>query len=388
MMITRIGMLVRRSLCQDRLRRCIVFSATILTLVLTSTEAAETGDTQPTTPKPPAVQAGRRKLPRGFISKTVTLPNMSEHKYVVFTPPQYVKDPNHKWPLILFLHGSGECGTDGIKHTTVGLPTYVARNAMRFPFIVVMPQAQKMWFRGEEAAAVWASLDAVQSQYRVDPDRIYLTGLSMGGIATWELSVLRPDIFAAIVPVCGFAPKDYLPNIVDLPTWAFHGALDQNVSVKGSRDAVEELKRLGGSPLYTEFPKLQHVCWDEAYATPDLWRWLLKQRRKPTPKVIDYVFPAGVSRVWWLAVEGDKAWKKPCHIHAEIKDGGMIEMTSEGVIGWAIISDTDPLRPGTQIEVNWNAQPAFKGEFSGVLSVEPAKASGNGQNSPSGERKP
>ena len=342
---------------------------------------------QPSPASGPGGRTSQRQLPRGFVGKSIQLPNRVVRKYAVFTPPQYAKDPNHLWPLIVFLHGSGECGVDGIKQTTVGLPPYVARRATRFPFIVVMPQAQNMWFRGQEAAAVWAILEQVQQDYRVDLDRIYLTGLSMGGIASWELSVIRPDVFAAIVPVCGFAPKDYLQNIVDLPTWAFHGALDKNVSVQGSRDAIDTLKTLGGEPIYTEYPKLQHSCWDEAYATPDLWRWLLKQRRKPTPKVIDYVFPAGISRIWWLAVEGDKAWKKPCRVRAEIKDNGAIEITSEGVVGWALISDAPPLAPGMQIEVIWNGQPVYKGEFSGVLSLEPQQANGNGGQPTSGPAK-
>ncbi|OWY70297.1 hypothetical protein B7486_16000 [cyanobacterium TDX16] len=362
------------------LRRPSTFRAALVTAVALlcgiGPSHAQSTTERETRPKP-----SQRRLPRGFLGKTITLSNRAQRKYAVFTPPQYVKDKDHKWPLIIFLHGSAERGTDGIKQTTVGLPTYVARHAMNFPFIVVMPQAQNMWFRGQEAAAVWAILDEVQSAYRVDPDRIYLTGLSMGGIASWELSVLRPDVFAAIVPVCGFAPKDYLSNIVDLPTWAFHGALDNNVSVQGSRDAIEELKRLGGAPIYTEYPKLQHICWDEAYATPDLWRWLLKQRRKPTPRVIDYVFPAGLSRVWWLAVEGDKSYKKPCHVHAEITDGGLIEINSQGVLGWALISDAEPLKPNTAIEVKWNGQPVFKGEFTGILSIEPQQTNGTDQKS-------
>lgn len=362
------------------LRRPSTFRAALVTAVALlcgiGPSHAQSTTERETRPKP-----SQRRLPRGFLGKTITLSNRAQRKYAVFTPPQYVKDKDHKWPLIIFLHGSAERGTDGIKQTTVGLPTYVARHAMNFPFIVVMPQAQNMWFRGQEAAAVWAILDEVQSAYRVDPDRIYLTGLSMGGIASWELSVLRPDVFAAIVPVCGFAPKDYLSNIVDLPTWAFHGALDNNVSVQGSRDAIEELKRLGGAPIYTEYPKLQHICWDEAYATPDLWRWLIKQRRKPTPRVIDYVFPAGLSRVWWLAVEGDKSYKKPCHVHAEIKDGGLIEINSQGVLGWALISDAEPLKPNTAIEVKWNGQPVFKGEFTGILSIEPQQTNGTDQKS-------
>lgn len=323
---------------------------------------------------PTSQPTSQRKLPRGFSHQTVRMPDGSKRKYVIFVPPQYAMNEAHRWPVIVCLHGSGEKGRDGFRHTTVGLPVQVADRALSFPFIVVMPQAQQMWFRGEEAAAVWAILEDVHARYRTDRDRVYLTGISMGGIGTWELAVIRPDVFAAIVPICGFAPKDYLRNIVDLPTWVFHGALDRNVPVSGSREAVDELKRLGGSPIYTEYPRLQHKCWDEAYSTPDLYRWMIRQRRRPTPKVIDYSFPGGISRVWWLAIEAAPSAKKPVHVHAEIKDDGRIEMTSEGVIGWAIISDADPLPAGRQIDVTWNGQHVYRGPFNGVLAYEPPDA--------------
>lgn len=318
-------------------------------------------------------RTSQRRLPKGFLSKTFKMPDGSERKYALFIPPQYNLNPAHKWPVIVFLHGSAECGKDGIRHTTVGLPVYVSQHTERFPFIVLMPQAQEMWFRGKEAAAVWGMLDEVTTEYRTDHDRIYLTGLSMGGFGTWELSVIRPDAFAAIVPVCGAAPVEYLSNIVNLPIWAFHGALDKNVSVNGSRDAINALKKLGSAPKYTEFPKLQHICWDEAYATPDLWRWLLQQRKKPPPRVIDYYFPGGMSRVWWLVVESDEASKKPVHVRAEVGDGGQVTITSQGVVGWGLLSDAEPLMPGQNIEVSWNGKTVYKGAFSGRLTLEPEK---------------
>lgn len=327
---------------------------------------------QATRPARPSVN--QRRLPKGFVTKTLKMKDGKERRYAVFVPPQYSVDESHRWPVIVFLHGSAEGGEDGVKQTTVGLPTYVMKRATRFPFIVVMPQAHQMWFRGPEAAAVWATLDDVDRTYRIDHDRVYLTGLSMGGFGTWELAVTRPDVFAAIVPICGAAPKEYLSNITHLPIWAFHGAQDANVSVSGSRDAIAELRRLGASPKYTEYSDLAHVCWDQAYSEPELYKWLLQQRRPPPPKVIDYRFPGGISRAWWLAVEAQKGAKMPARIHGEIGEGGRITLTSEGVAGWGIISHGEPLPPESDITVIWNGKEAYKGLFHGVLTLEPKDA--------------
>ncbi|RIK66794.1 MAG: hypothetical protein DCC65_08685 [Planctomycetota bacterium] len=323
-----------------------------------------------------ATPKSQRRLPRGFLARALKMPDGKSRKYAIFIPPQYNDDVNHRWPVILFLHGSGEIGADGIRQTTVGMPVYVARLAARFPFIVVMPQAHKMWFRGEEATAVSLIMEEVHHDYRTDRDRVYLTGLSMGGFATWEMSIFRPDLFAAIVPVCGIAPLQYIKNIVHIPVWAFHGSLDKNVPVSGSRDAVAELKRLGASPKYTEYPNLGHKCWDLAYDNPELYRWMLQFRRPPPPRVIDYSFPAGIVRVWWLVVEGEKKPKRPPHVRAEIRDDGRVEIVSEGVIGWALISDAEPLPPGREIDVTWNGKPVFKGKFEGILALEPPRPSG------------
>jgi len=321
----------------------------------------------------PTTRVSQRRLPKGFVSKTLKMHGEEDRKYAVFVPPQYSLDDAHRWPVIIFLHGSAEGGDDGIKQTTIGLPVYVANRATRFPFIVVMPQAHQMWFRGPEAAAVWAILDEVDRTYRIDHDRVYLTGLSMGGFGTWELAVLRPDVFAAIVPVCGVAPKEYLSNIKDLPVWAFHGAQDQNVSVLGSRDAIAALRKLGAAPKYTEYKDLSHVCWDRAYSEPELYKWLRQQRRPPPPKVVDYRFPGGLSRAWWLAVEAEPGAKMPAHIHGEIGKNGRVTLTSEGVAGWGIISNGEPLPPESDITVTWNGKEAYKGPFQGVLTMEPKK---------------
>ena len=322
----------------------------------------------------PAAGRSKRHLPAGFITRTLhNEENNQDYKYAIFVPPQHKLDPQHRWPVILFLHGSGECGEDGIRQTTVGLPVFISQHATQFPFIVVMPQAHAMWFRGAEAHTAWRAMAETIRDFPVDLDRVYITGLSMGGFGAWEMAIIQPDAFAAIIPVCGAAPLDFLSNIAHVPVWAFHGAQDNHVSVNGSRDAIAALRKLGGSPKYTEYPAVGHECWDQAYAEPDLWRWLLAQKRK-TPRAIDYRIPAGASRVWWIAVKADEGLKGPAWVHAEIGADGQINVQTEGISTWGLVSDKEPLKPGSEIQVNWNGQVVYRGAFSGSLSVNPTGA--------------
>ncbi len=331
---------------------------------------------RPTTTKRRSATTKRapRRLPRGFTAKTVMMPDGSERKYAIFIPPLYDADKSHRWPVIIALHGSGERGKDGIKQTTVGLAPQIVARTHKFPFIAVFPQAHGMWFRGANEAANWAILNDVLEEYRADPDRVYLTGFSMGGFGTWEMAVAHPDAFAAIIPICGAGPPDYMTNILNLPTWAFHGALDKNVPVERSRELVRELKRLGAHPRYTEYPAIAHDSWNRAYATPDLWRWLLKQRRQPPPRVIDYHLPRSQARVWWLAVKASEGAGVMAHIRAELRDNEVI-IQSTNVAGWALCEGPAPLEPGTEIEVIWNDEPVFRGVFTGQLSVIPRTTS-------------
>ncbi|MEK6643962.1 MAG: PHB depolymerase family esterase [Planctomycetota bacterium] len=319
----------------------------------------------------PATKPSQRKMPPGFVTKSLKMETGQEYKYAVFVPPQVEIAKDHQWPLIVFLHGSGESGEDGIRQTTVGLPQYISTRPTKFPFIVLMPQAHATWFRGQEALMVWKMLAVTRQEFQVDPDRIYLTGLSMGGFGTWELAMAQPDVFAAMVPVCGAAPKDYLGNVSQIPIWAFHGAQDRNVPVAGSREAIKELKRLGGVyPKYTEYPDVGHECWDRAYSDPELWKWLRAQRRK-APRVIDYRLPAGIARIWWLVVKSDEKIKGDAHIRASIDDKGLITVETEGVESWGLLSDTEPLKPGMDITVTWNGAAMYRGTFKGSLTFKP-----------------
>ncbi|MBX3396182.1 MAG: prolyl oligopeptidase family serine peptidase [Phycisphaerae bacterium] len=315
------------------------------------------------------------QLPDNFIEKRIQLPDRSEWKYVVYIPPQYNDDPHHNWPVIVFLHGSAESGTDNIRQTQVGLPAYIRQNISNFPFIVIMPQARGMWFRGQNALAVWSALDTTLREYRTDRDRVTLTGLSMGGFGTWELATLQPDAFAAIIPVCGVAPVEYLSNIRELPVWAFHGSQDQNVPVSATREAVARLRELGAEPKYTEYAGQGHKIWDNVYSSKEVWKWVLRQKRKPAPRAINYRLIGANARVWWLIANAEPDHVGKARIHAEIDEENRITISTEGVHSWAIISQDQPIKPGDIVSLTHNNEKLFRGRFNGMIGYNISPAS-------------
>jgi predicted peptidase len=237
------------------------FRMTIRTLALTMllTSAASTATAQ-----------------TGFIDKT----HSDGAKYVIFVPHDYNGDT--PYPIILFLHGAGETGEDGQKQVSVGLGKAIKKQEKTFPFIVVFPQSKKRtWSAGsDDGKRAIAILDDVMKNYKVDPKRQYLTGLSMGGFGTWSAAAVYPDRWAAIAPICGGGDVKAAAKIKDIPTWNFHGDKDKAVNVELSRKMIAAIKEAGGDPKYTEYPGVEHNSWDAAYATPELFPWLLKQSKK------------------------------------------------------------------------------------------------------------
>ncbi len=215
----------------------------------------------------------------GFLHRVFKDGDGREARYVLFVPQRYRGD--RPWPLILFLHGAGETGTDGDKQVQVGLGPFVRKHQKTFPFIVVFPQSEHRTWQAHSADADRALriLDRVENEYRVDRRRVYLTGLSMGGFGTWSLAAAYPDRWSAIVPICGGGNPATAARIKDTPCWCFHGGSDLVVQVTRSRAMVDALRRDGGQPRYTEFPHVGHNSWDRAYATPGLFDWLLSQHR-------------------------------------------------------------------------------------------------------------
>jgi predicted peptidase len=220
------------------------------------------------------------KIETGFVKKLFKDKD-GEAKYVVFVPHAYAGDK--EYPLILFLHGSGERGDDGEAPVKQGIGNAITFKGgdKKFPFFVVFPQcrAKGSWHAGKpDADRAVAILDDVQKSYKIDGKRIYLTGLSLGGHGTWSLAAAHPDRWAAIVPICGSGDIATADKIKDIPCWAIVG--DKDGVVEKMRAMVEALKKAGGQPRYSEFPYVGHNSWDAAYVTPELYSWLLLQKRK------------------------------------------------------------------------------------------------------------
>lgn len=216
----------------------------------------------------------------GFLNRLHKDSDGKEAKYVLFVPHDYKGDK--PVPVILFLHGSGESGTDGEKQVKQGIGNAIKKQEKTFPFITIFPQSQKTTWSADsnDAKRALAILENVQKEYKVDPKRIYLSGLSMGGFGTWSLAAKYPDKWAAIVPICGGGDPKSAETIKNIPCWCFHGDADTAVKVERSREMIEALKKAGGEPKYTEYPKVGHNSWDMAYGTPELYEWLLKQQLK------------------------------------------------------------------------------------------------------------
>lgn len=202
------------------------------------------------------------------------------YNYLLHLPPDYGEDPTKRWPLILFLHGAGERGSDLKKLKVNGIPKIVEEQP-DFPFITVSPQCPEDHWWPAEVEGLLALLDDVMVRYAVDPDRVYLTGLSMGGYGTWTLAVAAPDRFAAIAPICGglYGPARMVERLKNVPVWAFHGAKDPVVPLEQSERLVKVLQEVGGQARLTVYPEAEHDSWTETYANPELYAWFLAHRR-------------------------------------------------------------------------------------------------------------
>jgi predicted peptidase len=237
-----------------------------------------------------------------FLPRHVTL---SDHiyRYRVWVPSHYTK--LRKWPVVLYLHGSGERGDDNLRPLANGLPPLLQKYQGRYRCIVVIPQCRygHEWY-GDMELQVLAALEQTIKEFNGDRDRIYLTGVSMGGAGAWYMARHR-NKFAAVVPVCGEVtrqPHDPFPSelppdlaailhsiapfaslakaIGTTPAWAFHGAKDSVIPVTQSRDMVAALRATGGNVHYTEYAAGEHDIWDAAYSDSAMVRWMFKQKKR------------------------------------------------------------------------------------------------------------
>jgi len=201
---------------------------------------------------------------------------VQETQYLLYLPDGYLNDTTTKWPLMIFLHGSGESGVDLEKIKVHGPPKLIEQGK-KFPFIVVSPQAPPQ--TGWQVEVLKAMLNDLRKKYRVDNERIYLTGLSMGGFGTWNMSEKFPDDFAAIAPICGGGDAEKVWQLRHMPVWCFHGAKDDVVPPSSSQKMVDALRKYNPNVKFTLYPDANHNSWEVTYNNDSLYSWLLEQKK-------------------------------------------------------------------------------------------------------------
>jgi predicted peptidase len=226
--------------------------------------------------------------------KTFTDKDGKTLQYRLMKPDNY--DPQKKYPLVLFLHGAGERGKDHEKQLVHGVAEFAkAESRKKHPCFLIAPQcpSNSGWshFMTKKGAPIPEGqaepgrlavelVESIQKEYSIDPSRLYITGLSMGGYGTWDIIARHPDMFAAAVPICGGGDPTKAEKIAKLPIWVFHGGKDPVVPPARSREMVEAIKKAGGDAKYTEYPDVGHDSWVKAYKDADMMAWLFEQKRK------------------------------------------------------------------------------------------------------------
>jgi dienelactone hydrolase len=235
----------------------------------------------------------------GFLNRSIELHGVS-YRFQVYLPEEWRRDDGRIWPIILFLHGRGERGSEGMWQTQIGLPEAVRDHPERWPFVVVMPQCPQghFWTDPEMLEMAMATLDWETAEFRGDPERSYLTGLSMGGYGAWELARLHAHRWAAVAIAAGgifwsYAPErwekvntlpaEYARALGRTPVWLFHGTDDHLVVPRQSELMYEAFKADGGHIRLWLYQGLKHDCWTRAYGEPELPRWLLEHRVEAPP---------------------------------------------------------------------------------------------------------
>jgi predicted peptidase len=227
-----------------------------------------------------------KQLPQSISVRAATdsgTPEQTIH-YMLFTPRGYESD-DKQWPLMLFLHGLGECGDNELERVTIHGPAKLVESRPDFPFVLVTPQCFPPPGGLKDIPTAWKPelliqlVDHVVAKMRIDPTRVYVTGLSMGGYGTWRLAAAYPERFAAALPICGGGvPMEMAASLRRIPIWAFHGARDAVVPLSESQKMVDAVRRAGGRVRFTVYPEVEHDSWTATYENQDVYDWLLQHR--------------------------------------------------------------------------------------------------------------
>lgn len=222
-----------------------------------------------------------KKISSRQVAKSFKFPGEppGDGHYLLYQPEDEEQKNQEGWPLLIFLHGAGERGDNLEKLKTHGPPKMIAQGH-DFPCFVASPQCPEGEWWSNRSRWLEGFLDHLLSALPVDRSRVYLTGISMGGFGTWTLGCLRPESFAALVPICGGGnPVLASTSLKDMPVWVFHGAKDTLVEPGASQEMVDALVVVGGNVKFTLYPDVGHCSWNRAYRDPLLWEWLFSQKR-------------------------------------------------------------------------------------------------------------
>jgi len=229
---------------------------------------------------------------RTFTRRKASLP------YRLLKPDGYDKSGDVRYPLVVFLHGIGERGTDNEKQLVYGVMEFVKESTRKkHPCLIAAPQCptDDLWvsvtpwlitgnlplarYPTRPTERVLHLIESLSKEYRIDADRIYLTGISLGGFGVWDLASRKPELFAAAMPICGGGDPAQAEKLAKLPIWAFHGDADSSVPVDRSRDMIAAIKKAGGAPKYTEYKGVGHDAWTPTYKNDEVLDWLFEQKK-------------------------------------------------------------------------------------------------------------
>ncbi|MCA9066010.1 MAG: hypothetical protein KDA96_23235, partial [Planctomycetaceae bacterium] len=254
-------------------RRSVVFLLTLAVIAICPVAWADEADRQPRT---------------GFIDRVFS-DETGDHRYVLFVPHSY--SPDKKWPVIVFLHGAGERGSDGRLQLTAGLGPFVRKHEKNFPFLALFPQCEEGqarildgWSAQAEAShRMLKILDSVEADYSVNPAHRILSGWSMGGYGVWSIAAATPDRWSALISVSGGGDAALAKSLKEIPAWAIHGARDNIVRPSAVQGLISELQEQGATPWLTIVPNAEHDVWKSVFASEDVYRWMLSPTNEGTP---------------------------------------------------------------------------------------------------------
>ncbi len=303
-------------------------------------------------------------------------------EYALWSPPGY--DPARRWPAIVFLHGSAEGGSwSAPTAEAASIPVRGAKADL--PFVVIYPLMRGTWsISGLAELDVLETIDDACGRVSIDPDRIHLTGISLGGFAGWRIACRYPDRFASVSLFCGGGEPELAGNLRNLPVRVYHGTADKNVNIRESRRMVESLRAAGIEPAYTELVDVGHTCWLGPYSGAELYEWMARQVRVADPRRVSYQTESlRHHRAYWVSIDSVLDPEQAASVDAFVPEAGQILIHAENVGRLTLSPPASLVPPETKPDFFVNNQPVQGRRVDGGWVVDLA-----GDEGPSPQKRP